>query len=174
MPKPLRVLHSTKPYAQHDQDADAAGVVRLSPLNLTVRLSELVASLSIGTDIGMGQPEGQALRTCHLALAVAREMGLDQKQCADVYYIALLRFVGCNSHADQDAAGGGGDERAVRRTLGPAMSGEPQESAAASWGKPCSAGDAGERMPLRSLTHSIGTPGRSWPASKRSRSGTRS
>ena len=75
MPKPLRVLHSTKPYAQHDQDADAAGVVRLKPLNLTVRLSELVASLSIGTDIGMGQPEGQALRTCHLALAVAREMG---------------------------------------------------------------------------------------------------
>ncbi|TMB80548.1 MAG: HD domain-containing protein [Chloroflexi bacterium] len=127
MSKPLRVLHSTKPYAQHVQGADAAGVVRLKPLNPTVRLSELVASLSIGTDIGMGQPEGQALRTCHLALGVAREMGLDQKQCADVYYIALLRFVGCNSHADQDAAGGGGDEMAMRRALAPVISGEPQE-----------------------------------------------
>src|SRR5439155_1376814 len=126
------------------------------------------------------------LRTCHLALGVAREMGLDQKQCADVYYIALLRFVGCNSHADQDAAGGGGDEMAMRRALAPVISGEPQElvphvvrhlgagSPAGSWGKPCSAGDAGVRMTLLSLTHSIGMPGRSWPASKRSHSGTRS
>src|SRR5207248_1157527 len=82
---------------------------------LSVKLSELVASLSIGTDIGMGQPEGQALRTCLLALGVAREMGLDHQQCADVYYVALLRFVGCNSHADQDASSAGGDEMAFRR-----------------------------------------------------------
>jgi len=95
--------------------------------SLTLRLSELVASLSIGTDIGMGQPEGQALRTCLLALGVAREMGLDQQRCADVYYLALLRFVGCNSHADQDAASGGGDEMAVRRVMAPVISGEPPE-----------------------------------------------
>jgi HD-GYP domain-containing protein (c-di-GMP phosphodiesterase class II) len=94
---------------------------------LTLRLSELVASLSIGTDIGMGQPEGQALRTCLLALGVAREMGLDQQVCADVYYFALLRFVGCNSHADTDAAASGGDEMAFRRVMAPVISGEPPE-----------------------------------------------
>jgi len=92
-----------------------------------VKLSELVASLSIGTDIGMGQPEGQALRTCLLALAVAREMGLDHQQCADVYYVALLRFVGCNSHADQDASTAGGDEMAFRRAMATVISGTPQE-----------------------------------------------
>jgi len=77
----------------------------------------------------MGQPEGQALRTCLLALGVAREMGLDQSQCADVYYVALLRFVGCNSHADRDAASGGGDEMAMRRVLATVISGESQELA---------------------------------------------
>lgn len=51
---------------------------------LTLRLSELVASLSLGTDLGMGQPEGQALRTSLLALGVAQEMGLDRQVCADV------------------------------------------------------------------------------------------
>lgn len=95
--------------------------------SLTLRLAELVASLSIGTDIGMGQPEGQALRTCLLAFGVAREMGLDQQQCADVYYLALLRFVGCNSHADLDASTGGGDEMALRRNMATVISGEPQE-----------------------------------------------
>ena len=92
-----------------------------------MKLSELVASLSIGTDIGMGQPEGQALRTCLLALGVAREMGLDHQQCADVYYVALLRFVGCNSHADQDASSAGGDEMAFRRAMATVISGTPQE-----------------------------------------------
>jgi len=99
----------------------------LKPPRLTLRLSELVASLSIGTDIGMGQPEGQALRTCLLALGVAREMGLGEQDCADVYYVSLLRFVGCNSHADQDAAAAGGDEMAFRRGMAPVISGEPSE-----------------------------------------------
>src|SRR5437763_10118420 len=75
----------------------------------------------------MGQPEGQALRTCLLALGVAREMGLDHQQCADVYYVALLRFVGCNSHADQDASSAGGDEMAFRRAMATVISGTPQE-----------------------------------------------
>ena len=95
--------------------------------SLTLKLSELVASLSLGTDLGMGQPEGQALRTCLLALGVAQEMGLDQQQCADVYYCALLRFVGCNSHAEPDASVGGGDEMAFRRTMAPVISGDTPE-----------------------------------------------
>jgi HD-GYP domain-containing protein (c-di-GMP phosphodiesterase class II) len=101
--------------------------VTVKTQSLTLRLSELLASLSIGTDIGMGQPEGQALRTCLLALGVAQELGLDQQVCADVYYFALLRFVGCNSHADVDAAVIGGDEMAFRRAMAPVISGEPPE-----------------------------------------------
>ncbi len=99
----------------------------MKPQSLTLRLPELVASLSIGTDIGMGQPEGQALRTCVLAHGVARQMGLSHQDCSDVYYVSLLRFVGCNSHADQDAAAGGGDEMAFRRAMAPVISAEPPE-----------------------------------------------
>jgi HD-GYP domain-containing protein (c-di-GMP phosphodiesterase class II)/DNA-binding CsgD family transcriptional regulator len=92
-----------------------------------VRLSELIASLSLATDIGMGQPMDHALRTCLLALAIAQEMGLSKEQCNDVYYLALLRFVGCNGHADADARESGGDEVAFRAAFAPVVTGEMQE-----------------------------------------------
>ena len=69
---------------------------------LTVSRCEIVASLSLAADIGMGQPSGQSLRTCLLALGVAREMSLGEQDRQDVFYLSLLRFVGCNAHAEQD------------------------------------------------------------------------
>jgi HD-GYP domain-containing protein (c-di-GMP phosphodiesterase class II)/DNA-binding CsgD family transcriptional regulator len=97
--------------------------------SLAVRQPEIVASLSLAADIGMGQPTGQALRTCLLALGVAREMGLADQDCKDVYYLSLLRFIGCNAHADQDAPAAGGDEMAFRRGMATVMNGEPGEVA---------------------------------------------
>lgn len=96
-------------------------------ITLGVAQSELIAALSIAGDLGMGQPEGQSLRTCLLALGVAREMGLSETQCADIYFFTLLRFAGCNSHADQDARAAGGDERAFRRTMAPVLAAEPAQ-----------------------------------------------
>jgi response regulator RpfG family c-di-GMP phosphodiesterase len=63
-----------------------------------VRLAELVAALSLGIDLGFGQPMEHVLRQCLIALRLAERMGLDEQARGAVYYTALLINVGC--HAD--------------------------------------------------------------------------
>ena len=55
-----------------------------------VRLAELVAALSLGIDLGFGQPMEHVLRQCLIALRLAEGIGLDEEQRAVVYYTALL------------------------------------------------------------------------------------
>ena len=50
-----------------------------------VRLAELVAALSLGIDLGFGQPMEHVLRQCLLATRLADAMGLDHQQRATVY-----------------------------------------------------------------------------------------
>ena len=73
--------------------------VRASADGDDLRLTELVAAISLATDLGTGQPMEHALRTCRLAMTVARELGLDAGTAADVHYVALLRFLGCTADA---------------------------------------------------------------------------
>ena len=40
-----------------------------------LRLAELLASVSLATDLGTGQPLGHALRTCVIATRLAGELG---------------------------------------------------------------------------------------------------
>jgi hypothetical protein len=68
-----------------------------------VRLAELVAALSLGVDLGFGQPMEHVLRQCLIALRLAEAIGLDEEQRAVVYYTALLVNVGCHSDAHEQA-----------------------------------------------------------------------
>jgi hypothetical protein len=45
-----------------------------------VRLAELVAALSLGVDLGFGQPMEHVLRQCLIALRLAERIGLDQDE----------------------------------------------------------------------------------------------
>jgi HD-GYP domain-containing protein (c-di-GMP phosphodiesterase class II) len=74
-----------------------------------VRLAELVAALSLGIDLGFGQPMEHVLRQCLIALRLAEGMGLDEQQRAVVYYTALLVNVGCHSDAHEQAKWFGDD-----------------------------------------------------------------
>lgn len=65
----------------------------------SVRLAELIAALSLATDLGTGLPFEQALRTCLLATRFAAKLGIDEPGCRDVYYVALLRSIGCVASA---------------------------------------------------------------------------
>ena len=47
-----------------------------SPQRDQVRLAELMAAVSLATDLGTGQPMAHALRTCYVATGLAREIGL--------------------------------------------------------------------------------------------------
>ena len=42
-----------------------------------VRLAEVLAALSLATDLGMGQPMEHMLRQCLIALRLAERLGLD-------------------------------------------------------------------------------------------------
>ena len=74
-----------------------------------VRLAELVAALSLGIDLGFGQPMEHVLRQCLIALRLAEGLGLDEEQRAVVYYTALLVNVGCHSDAHEQAKWFGDD-----------------------------------------------------------------
>src|SRR5919198_167665 len=74
-----------------------------------VRLAELVAALSLGIDLGFGQPMEHVLRQCLIALRLAEALGLAEEQRAVVYYTALLINVGCHTDAHEQAKWFGDD-----------------------------------------------------------------
>ncbi len=74
-----------------------------------VRLAELVAALSLGVDLGFGQPMEHVLRQCLIALRLAERVGLDEQERAVVYYTALLVNVGCHTDAHEQAKWFGDD-----------------------------------------------------------------
>jgi len=74
-----------------------------------VRLAELVAALSLGVDLGFGQPMEHVLRQCLIALRLAGHAGLAEQDRAAVYYTALLVNVGCHADAHEQAKWFGDD-----------------------------------------------------------------
>src|ERR1051325_202894 len=61
------------------------------------RLAEVMASLSIATDLGMGQSMEYALTTCIGARRRGEAAGLAESDLHDTYYESLLRYIGCNA-----------------------------------------------------------------------------
>jgi hypothetical protein len=69
----------------------------------------LVAALSLGIDLGFGQPMEHVLRQCLIALRLAERLGVDDRARSAVYYTALLINVGCHSDAHEQAKWFGDD-----------------------------------------------------------------
>src|SRR5258706_1419138 len=83
--------------------------MRVSEPHPQMRLAELVAALSLGIDLGFGQPMEHVLRQCMIALRLAECVGLDEDERRVVYYTALLVNVGCHSDAHEQAKWFGDD-----------------------------------------------------------------
>jgi HD-GYP domain-containing protein (c-di-GMP phosphodiesterase class II) len=92
------------------------------------RLVELPIALSLATDLGVGQPMEHGLRTCWLSMRAAEGLGLDAATRSSVYYVALLRFVGCTADASETALLAGGDEMAFNAAMAPMLMAQPGES----------------------------------------------
>ena len=92
------------------------------------RLAELTIALSLATDLGTGQPMEQGLRTCWLSLAVSDALGMDAAARSCVFYVALLRFLGCTSDASETAVLAGGDEVAFNAAMAPILMAAPGEA----------------------------------------------
>jgi HD-GYP domain-containing protein (c-di-GMP phosphodiesterase class II) len=69
-----------------------------------LRLAELVAALSLATDLGTGRPIESGLRTSLLAITLGESLGLDEAALADLYFLVLLRYAGCTADAHLAAA----------------------------------------------------------------------
>src|SRR5580765_3748023 len=78
-----------------------------------LRLGELVATLALAQDNAFGQPLESQLRSCLLATWMCEAAGFDQDVRDTVYWVALLRYIGCTGHA-HEVATVFGDEIAIR------------------------------------------------------------
>ncbi len=66
-----------------------------------IRAAELVAALSIATDLGTGQPLEHAVRSAVLAVRLGQLAGASADELADAYYVALLHAAGCTSNGHE-------------------------------------------------------------------------
>lgn len=66
-------------------------------------VTEVFAALSLTTDLASGLPFEKGLRTCLVATAFAQRLGLPAGDRAVVHTAALLRSIGCTSHAPENA-----------------------------------------------------------------------
>lgn len=88
---------------------------------------DLLAALSVATDLGMGQPPETALRSSLLATRLARAMDLSEDDVRNACLSTLLRHVGCTATASAEARFYGGDELVSRRAAQPTDFGSPRE-----------------------------------------------
>lgn len=78
-----------------------------------LRLGEFVATLALAQDNAFGQPLESQLRSCLLAAWICDAAGFEKPVRDTVYWVALLRYIGCTGHA-HEVATVFGDEIAIR------------------------------------------------------------
>ena len=76
----------------------AASHAKLASLQ-EIRLAELLGALSHALDMVEGQPAGHCVRCCWIGIHIGQEIGLSEKQIWELYYVLLLKDLGCSSNA---------------------------------------------------------------------------
>jgi hypothetical protein len=82
-----------------------------------LRLAELLATVSLASDLAHDVPAESALRDALLAVRLGRLAGWSAQDLSDVYYLALLYHVGCTGAVDAQSRVGAGDDVSVRHWL---------------------------------------------------------
>jgi HD-GYP domain-containing protein (c-di-GMP phosphodiesterase class II)/DNA-binding CsgD family transcriptional regulator len=95
-------------------------------MDASLRLAEVLAMLSLASDLGLGQPLEYLLRSCLLAMRLGERLGLAEEDQRTVYYTAMLRWLGCTGHA-HEASLLFGDEIRARAHLALIDTGDPAE-----------------------------------------------
>jgi HD-GYP domain-containing protein (c-di-GMP phosphodiesterase class II) len=68
-----------------------------------VRLSDLLVSLSLATDLGFGQPSEHMLRSARIAMRLGTRLGLNSKELATLFDVSILTYVGCPVYGNEAA-----------------------------------------------------------------------
>ena len=64
-------------------------------MNSGIRLADVVATFSLASDLGLGQPMEHVLRSWLIASRLGARLGLDDAERAALYYVSMLAWVGC-------------------------------------------------------------------------------
>src|SRR5918992_4150272 len=91
-----------------------------------LRLADLLAGLSIASDLGFGLAPETAMRSCLVATRLARLHGLTERETWDTFYTSLLLHVGCPGFSHETAALFG-NELAVTRAVARINLADPAE-----------------------------------------------
>src|SRR5947209_13860287 len=94
-----------------------------------LRLAELLATVSLATDLAHDVPAESALRDALLSVRLARLAGWGDEEASDAYYLALLYHVGCTGAVAQQSRLG--DDIAVRHWMSEVDYSKPAEVAQA-------------------------------------------
>ena len=65
-----------------------------------IRAAEVIAALSLATDLGIGVPLEHGLQSTLIAMRLGEELGVDAHTASQTYYTCLLFYVGCTANAD--------------------------------------------------------------------------
>jgi hypothetical protein len=68
-----------------------------------VGAAEVIAALSLATDLGMGLPLEHGLHSTVFAMRLCTRLGVDVETASQVYYGCLLFYVGCTADAEVQA-----------------------------------------------------------------------
>ena len=97
-----------------------------SPGEERVRAAELIAALSLATDLALGMELEHGLRSTIIAARLSERLGADGETAAQAYYACLLFYVGCTADAEVAADTFGSDD-ALRTHFAPVMFGSRLE-----------------------------------------------
>lgn len=65
-----------------------------------VRAAEVIASLCLATDLGMGLPFEHGLHSTLFAMRLGERLGIDSETASQTYYACLLFYAGCTADAE--------------------------------------------------------------------------
>ena len=125
-----------------------------SPGGERVRAAELIAALSLATDLGIGVPLEHGLQSTLVAMRLAERLGVDPDTASQIYYACLLFYVGCTADAEVAAETFGDDDALTTHAL-PARFGSKPEMMA---GIMRALATSGSPAPVRALQMVRGMP----------------
>jgi putative nucleotidyltransferase with HDIG domain len=81
-----------------------------------IRLSEIIAALSVALDITQGQPQGHCMRSALVGMRLAEELRLPTADRSALFYALLLKDLGCSSNAAKMTYLFGADDHSLKRS----------------------------------------------------------
>jgi HD-GYP domain-containing protein (c-di-GMP phosphodiesterase class II) len=81
----------------------------------SMSLAELVGAFSYALDITEGQPPGHCVRSCWIGSHIGRALDLPAPELHDLYYMLLLKDLGCSSNAARICELYQADDRAFKQ-----------------------------------------------------------